>query len=196
VSLRDAERLGRQAMVDIRRTVGLLGTATADTAPMPGLADIDDLVTGFRAAGLDVRCSLTGDPAGPSLATGLGLYRITQESLANVAKHAPGAAVDVCLDLAGDPLRVTVRNSLPGRGEPHGGRRAGGAGRAAGSRQVDVVVTDAEPNGASGPNADGLGLQGMRQRATLLGGRCTAGPDGGGGWRVEVVVPASEMAGS
>jgi signal transduction histidine kinase len=200
-ALRDAERLGRQAMVDIRRTVGLLGSGTTtDPAPMPGLADIDDLVTDFRAAGLDVRYQVTGDAAGPSLATGLGLYRITQESLANVAKHAPGAAVDVCLDVAGDPLRLTVRNSLPGRVvrrvERPGGRGAGGAsaGRAgADSRRADVRVADVEPNGAGGPGANGLGLPGMRQRAALLGGECIAGCDGGG-WRVEVVVPASETA--
>lgn len=160
-ALRDAERLGREAMNDIRRTVGLLAPAgSGETAPMPGAADVPGLVDEFSRAGLDAACEVSGDPASVSLATGLGFYRVAQEALANVAKHAPGAKATVTLDLAGDPVRMVVRNSKPN-----------------GARPLDDA-----------PDVGGLGVSGMEERTRLLGGTFRAGPDGGG-WCVEIAVP-------
>ena len=161
-ALAQAEHLGRQSLADIRRTVGLLGSAhdTGTVAPLPSASDIPDLVAGFARAGLDVHCHITGDPGRLSAAAGLDLYRITQEALTNVAKHAPGAHTEVELAIGEDAVLLSVCN-----GE--------------------------NCNGASSPAAaagSGLGLAGMRERAALLGGSLTAQYDGAG-WRVECMVP-------
>ena len=162
-ALRDAERLGREAMNDIRRTVGLLAAPDAggDTTPMPGAVDIPALVSEFASAGLEVECEVQGDAAAVPTATGLGLYRIAQESLANVAKHAPSAPVRLVLDVS--------------------------------NGQTSLVVHNARANGVAPANGDragrGLGLRGMEERARLLGGTFRAGPDGDG-WSVAVEVPA------
>lgn len=160
-ALRDAERLGRQAMNDIRRTVGLLAPeAAGETAPMPGVVDIPALVAEFASAGLDVTCEVEGDPAAVSLAAGLGLYRIAQESLSNIARHAPGVVATVRLDLSGDDVGLAVHNA-----------RGNGA-----------------PPLEGAPDMGGLGVRGMEERARLLGGSFRAGP-ADGGWVVEVRVP-------
>ncbi|MBH0781376.1 sensor histidine kinase [Nocardia bovistercoris] len=123
-ALVDAERLGRQAMADIRRTIGLLDNGgPAKHAPEPGLGDMDDLVADFVRAGLDVRRAISGDPDAVSAAVGLALYRIGQESLANVVKHAPGATVTVRLTVDSDAARLTVSNTMP-----HGPARNRGTG--------------------------------------------------------------------
>ncbi|WP_378732779.1 sensor histidine kinase [Nocardia brasiliensis] len=112
-SLTEAEQLGRQAMADIRRTVGLLDARPSKQAPEPGVEDIEGLVGDFVRAGLDVRYVCTDDLRAVSPAVGLALYRIGQESLANVVKHAPGAsaAVQVAVDAAA--VTLTVDNTLP-----------------------------------------------------------------------------------
>lgn len=159
-ALRDAERLGREAMNDIRRTVGLLQPdAGGETAPTPGLADVEALCGEFARAGVDVECEIAGDPDGVSLATGLGLYRIAQESLANAARHAPGAPVTLTVDVAADPVTMAVHN-----------RRANGQAP------------------AKTPEVGGLGLKGIEERVRLLGGTCRFGPEADG-WSVQVSVP-------
>ena len=124
-ALVDAERAGRAAMADIRRTVGLLAPSSTGTHPMPGIGDIRGLVDRTRAAGLDVRYDQRGDLASIADSAGLGLYRIAQESLANIAKHAPNATARVELHANGGGARLTVRNSLPG---PVADRPASGSG--------------------------------------------------------------------
>jgi len=116
-ALRDAERVGRRAMADIRGTVGLLGqeAGSAATAPTPGLADVPALLADFRAAGLEVGYDARGDIQQVPATTALGLYRIVQESLANVAKHAPGSRVTVRLDVDADPGELVVTSDLPSR---------------------------------------------------------------------------------
>jgi signal transduction histidine kinase len=154
-ALEDAERVGRQAMSDIRLTVGLLRTGPSDPAPEPGIEDIPALVEDFRRAGMRIRYEMDGLPQFVSAATGLGLYRIAQESLANVAKHAPGAEAN---------MRVGITNEWA---------------------TVCVTNTASHPVSLSG---NGSGLQGMRQRAELLGGSFRAGP-APSGWRVQATMP-------
>ncbi len=102
-ALRDAERLGRAAMSDIRHTVGLLGDGSGQPTAAPDLRDLDRLVDDFRAAGLDVDLDVRGDPASVPANAGLGLYRIVQESLANIAKHQPAAHATITLELRRRP---------------------------------------------------------------------------------------------
>ncbi|MGW4773916.1 sensor histidine kinase [Nocardia sp. NPDC004278] len=112
-ALVDAERLGRQAMADIRRTIGLLDARPSKLLPEPGIRDFDDLVGDFAGAGLDVRYSRVEDLTAVSAAVGLALYRIGQESLANVIKHAPGATATVFLEVDSTVARLLVTNTLP-----------------------------------------------------------------------------------
>jgi signal transduction histidine kinase len=126
-SLAEAERLGRQSLDDIRRTVGLLQDEGSGVAPpLPGASDIRTLVEQYRARGLDVGLELHGEPDAVPPATGLALYRIVQESLANAVKHAPGSDVRVQLDLNGS-TRLTIRNAVTG-----GARSSNGTGHGLG----------------------------------------------------------------
>ncbi|HMG27696.1 MAG TPA: histidine kinase [Acidimicrobiia bacterium] len=157
-ALLQAERLGRESLAEIRRTVGLLapeGTGTA--APMPSAGDIPNLVSEFEAAGLAVDFELSGDPCALPPATGLGLYRVAQESLSNVVRHAPGTHTTMSLRVGDDVVSLRVRNRL--------------------------ASTIPSPN-----NDGGLGVRGMQERVTLLGGVLRAGPDGDS-WCVDVELP-------
>jgi signal transduction histidine kinase len=173
-ALLEAERLGRQSLADIRRTVGLLTPADGvdgTASPLPGAGEIRGLVAQYRGAGLDVRAKVSGDPASVSLATGLGLYRMVQEALANVAKHDPRSRTLVTIDVGPAAVRLKVRS-----------RRAG----TAQSVPQAIIADDGAPSG--------LGIKGMIERAALLGGRLTAGPNGDG-WVVEAAVPLEPVAG-
>lgn len=162
-ALEQAEKLGRQAMADIRRTVGLLDnwpTKTAQTTPEPGLDDVSALVHGFQQAGLAVTLCVEGSTDHVSPAVGLALYRITQESLANIAKHAPESKASVVLGISLVSARLAVSNLVPA---------AVGA----------------------APSPEGRGLRGMRQRVDLLGGALDAGPTRDG-WSVCAEIPLQE----
>jgi signal transduction histidine kinase len=154
-ALEDAERVGRQAMSDIRLTVGLLRTGPSNPTPEPGIDDIPGLIEDFRRAGVSVRYQTDGSPQFVSAATGLGLYRIAQESLTNVAKHAPGADANVHVGITNEWATVCVTNTT----------------------SQPVSLSDS-----------GSGLQGMRQRAELLGGSFRAGP-APPGWLVQAKMP-------
>ena len=120
-SLTEAEHVGRTAMTDLRRTVSVLSSGAAETQALPGIADIPALVDECQCAGLDVRYERTGSWSDVSDVTSLGIYRIVQESLANIAKHAPTSSATVVLAPDRDGLRLSVRNTLPvGRPESVG----------------------------------------------------------------------------
>ncbi|MGH2759439.1 MAG: sensor histidine kinase [Actinomycetota bacterium] len=150
-ALLEAEQQGRNSLRDIRRTVGLLGPEESSTAPaMPSAADVPRLVADFRAAGLDVNLALDGDVGSLPPAAGLNVYRIVQESLTNVVKHAPGARATVDLKVDGSNIRLRVHNE-------------------SGNGAVNAVRSEG-----------GLGLKGMAGRAALLGGTLAADDDGAG----------------
>jgi signal transduction histidine kinase len=112
-ALEQAEQLGRQAMSDIRRTVGLLDGAPMKLAPEPTVADISSLVDDFVRAGLAIDLDIDGRLDRVSAAIGLALYRITQESLANIAKHSPDSRSTVRLAIARASATLTIANRLP-----------------------------------------------------------------------------------
>lgn len=112
-ALEGAERLGRQAMADIRRTVGLLDGAPMKIAPESGIDDIGRLVDDFSRAGLNVSMRTDGSTERVSAAVGLALYRITQESLANIAKHAPNSKSIVVLVISRSNVKLIIVNELP-----------------------------------------------------------------------------------
>lgn len=165
-TLEQAERLGRQAMADIRRTVGLLDCSPASankvapTAPEPGIDDIQCLVADFQRAGLQLTLRVEGPTHRVSPAVGLAVYRITQESLANIAKHAPDSKSTVILNVSAGSAKLEVNNLLP----------------------AAVTVTE---------SSAGRGLRGMRQRVELLDGAIEAGPTGDG-WSVRAEIPLED----
>jgi signal transduction histidine kinase len=146
-ALSDAEKVGRQAMADIRQTVSTLADGPAATQALPGAADIGGLVAQMELAGLDIEYAEDGDPSMLAHGTGLGLYRIAQESLANIAKHAPTSTARVRFSVRPRRARLTVRNALPGHADP--------------------VLAD----------TGGSGIAGMRARAEQLGATVVAGPE-------------------
>lgn len=145
-ALIEAEQVGRGAMADIRRTVSLLTGSPAGTQPLPGIDDITGLIERTRAAGLDVRYEQEGDLSTVSAAAGLGLYRIAQESLANIAKHAPNTAARIRLRTGDAGTRLTVRNSLPHNTSSSAASGSGLAGMSARAMQLGARFT-AGPSG-------------------------------------------------
>lgn len=147
-ALEQAEQLGRQAMADIRRTVGLLDSTPMKKAPEPGLCEIGDLIDDFVRAGLDVTLHSDGPVDGVSAAVGLALYRITQESLANIAKHAPDAISAVSLTISRSHATLTITNQLP---VTVSARPAEGRGLRGMRQRVDMLGGHIEV----GPSGDG-----------------------------------------
>ncbi|WBB68986.1 histidine kinase [Micromonospora sp. WMMD812] len=178
---------GRQALEEMRRLVGVLretsqpepaapaeagGTDGAGVSADPehrrlALAELPTLLDRFRAAGLRVRHTVTGEP--PALPPGLELtvYRVAQEALTNALKHGGvGAGVELTLEHTADAVVVRVVDD--GRGRP--------------------VVSPA-PSG-------GHGLVGMRERVGVYDGTLTAGARLAGGWQVEARLPLPSTAGT
>lgn len=163
-ALTDAEKLGREAMADIRRTVGLLDDAPMKIAPEPGVEDIERLIDDFTGAGLNVILRTHGPMLRVSPGTGLALYRITQESLANIAKHSPDSKSSVTLTTSEDHADLSIVNEAP----------------------VAVAVQAQRVT-------DGRGVRGMRQRVELLGGVINIGPTTQG-WSVQARIPLHDNA--
>ena len=152
----------RQALEELRGVIGVLrgdpGSHHAPAAPQPTLADIGRLVEETRRAGtrIDFDMRVEGTDAVPA-ALGRDAYRIVQEALTNIGKHAAGASVRVRVDGApAGGLHISVRNPEP----PHTGA------------------------GPSLPGS-GAGLLGLQERVTLTGGTLVHGPDGSGDFVVE-----------
>jgi signal transduction histidine kinase len=179
----DVERTARTALEEMRRLLGLLrvpdtgdgaegaegadGTAAADTSerqPLQGLADIGALATRMTAAGLPVTVRATGEPRPVPEDVGLTVYRIAQEALTNVLKHAGPARAQVSLHYGGQ-LEITITD------DGHG---------------ASAALTG--PAGPVAPGA-GRGTTGMRERIAMLGGEFTAGPQPGGGFCVRATIP-------
>ncbi|MDA0632581.1 sensor histidine kinase [Nonomuraea sp. MCN248] len=103
--------LSLEAIAELRQVLGVLRDedGRTDTAPQPGLAQVDDLVANARAAGLSVLVKLPESLEGVPQAVGMSAYRIVQESLSNAMRHAPGATVmlDIRRDEHGVRLHVT-----------------------------------------------------------------------------------------
>ncbi|SSC23917.1 Histidine kinase/HSP90-like ATPase, partial [Klenkia terrae] len=160
-ALEQISATGRQALADMRSLLGVLREGDAqEFAPQPDVAAIGALVEDVRRSGLDVDLVQDGEPvdlpSGPQLAA----YRIVQESLTNVLKHAgPASRAWVRLQWRPEALEVSVLDD--------------GRGAAA----------------MLAPDGDGQGVLGMRERAQLHGGRLAVGPRHGGGFGVHAVLP-------
>jgi signal transduction histidine kinase len=107
--LEGIERTGRSALVEMRRLVGMLRTDKSDPlAPQPGLRDLPILVTQLREAGLPVDLAVDGAPNGLPVGIELSAYRIVQEALTNVLKHAGDAHATVRVRYTAEALELEI----------------------------------------------------------------------------------------
>jgi signal transduction histidine kinase len=160
-TITQASEVGRQALAEMHRMLGVLRNGeAAELAPSPGVGQLADLVSLVRSAGLSVELAVTGDLASLPPTAQLALYRIVQESLTNVLKHARNVRhVSVRVTRHGPDVELQV--------EDDGARRLPG------------------PSGpARAAEHGGHGVAGMTERASLFGGQLQAGPRDGDGWRV------------
>lgn len=110
-SLAEAERLARTSLAEVRAAVGLMrGQHPSTVSPMPGARDVTELVESFRRAGASVDLAVTGDLSTLGTTRGLAVYRIVQESLTNVARHAAGESASVRIETDEGGATVTVAN--------------------------------------------------------------------------------------
>ena len=110
------ERTGRSALVEMRRLVGMLRSDKSDPlAPQPGLQDLPTLVTQLREAGLPVDLSVDGAPLGLPVGIEMSAYRIVQEALTNVLKHAGDAHATVRVRYTADSLELEITDNGPGQ---------------------------------------------------------------------------------
>lgn len=185
---------GREALTQMRQLLGVLREDPAvgpsvPTTPQPGLAELPALVDRIAATGLPVHADLAGTVHAEDVpqATGLVGYRVVQESLTNVLKHAGRVGrVDVTVERVGDRLRIEVSDDGRGAAAALGGSVPSAP--APGVGDTTVVV--------AGPGPVGQGLRGMRERVALLGGRLVAGPRPGGGFRTVATLPAPAREGT
>lgn len=114
--------VGREALIEMRGLLGVLRDESTSTEPQPGLSDLPALVERMRAAGVPTEL-IVADGARLSPAVGLTVYRVVQEALTNVARHAgPGSTARVQIDSASDQLSVTVTNTGAAPADAHPGR--------------------------------------------------------------------------
>ncbi len=160
---------GCEALGELRDLVGVLRSGRegpAEEPPIPTVAvpDLSELLQQSEAVGVPVDFAVEGDPALVTGAVARTAYRVVQEALTNVHKHAYGADVAVRIVYGGDRVRLSVRNSAPAR--------------------LSEAAAELAASGS------GAGLLGLQQRVELVGGEFHAGPVATGGFEVDAVLPA------
>jgi signal transduction histidine kinase len=167
-ALGSIETISRTAQDELRVVLGLLRDTEAGIAPLaptPRLIDVKDLADTVRASGIRVELRMEGTDRQLSPSLELSVYRVMQEALTNVVKHAPGARAVAELTVSAGKVSLDVRDD---------GGPAAGAPRA-------------------GPGT-GHGITGMRERVGAFGGWLVAGPVAGGGFQVTAEIPVEGAA--
>jgi signal transduction histidine kinase len=141
-TLEEIEHSGRQALAETRRLFGVLRDPGEQTgrAPQPGISELPALVGSLRAAGLEVRLSIDGDHTAVPPAVNVSAYRIVQEALTNVLRHAGPACAEVTVGCADSAVTIEVTDD--GRGNPAPPALGGGQGLAGMRERVAVFGGD------------------------------------------------------
>lgn len=158
VAIRQASK---EALDELRTTLGLLRQVEdpAPRAPAPSLALIDGLIVGARSAGVIVDVAVDGTPCELPAGVDLAAYRIVQESLTNVIRHARTDSMRIAIGYRPSELLIDIADDGVGAG------------------------------GTSPSTVGGSGMTGMRERAEALGGELVVGSQAGGGFRVHARLP-------
>lgn len=184
-ALRTISEVGSEGLAELRRLISLLrpdddeagARAAADDRPAPGIAQLPVLIERVGLSGTPSVYTVAGRrrplPAGIELC----VYRVVQESLTNVLKHAPGSSVDVRLEYEPEHIRVTIADAGPHGIPPQRSR---------------TPRSDAAQ--ATGHSGAGVGLTGMRERAALYRGELSAGRKPDGGFEVCLTLPVDSTA--
>jgi signal transduction histidine kinase len=154
------QQAGREATRELRATLEAL--RDDDTAPPRGLDHVPELVERARTIGLDATLTIEGQRHDVPAAVDRTAYRIVQESLTNIARHAGAATASVRIDCRPDALAIRIDDD--GKATP------------------DAVLVP------------GVGLLGMRERVTALGGRLRAEPRCEGGFTVQAELPVEQTS--
>jgi signal transduction histidine kinase len=154
----------------MRRLLGLLREPDEEPelTPQPGLGELPTLAESVRAAGLPVRLVVDREGAAVPAAVSVSAYRIVQEALTNVLKHAGSAHAEVIVGCADDAVTIDVTDDGDG---------------------LQEALVPAGPTGEGQAQAGGRGLAGMRERVALFGGELSTGPRPGGGFAVWARLP-------
>ena len=170
-AMRTVENIGKQAVAELRRLLEVLraedaaaGDADDAVDKIRGtsrLANLDDLVAQIRSIGINVAVEVTGTPCDLDPSVDLAAYRVIQEGLTNVNKHA-GAGAEARVQLSWKPTELVI-----------------------------AVVDDGQVKAGIEHPASGYGLLGLAERVKLVGGRLESGPRPAGGFRVQAVLPTS-----
>jgi signal transduction histidine kinase len=195
-ALAAVEATSRGALDELRRVVGLLrqdDQPELALSPAPGLSDLGLLVEQVRAAGVPVELEVNGEPTMLRPGIELSVYRVVQEALTNVVKHAGPATARVGISYGADAIDVEIvdtgRGCVPrsgaGNGAPSLHSRHSGASGASGASTDDGTVDSAGHHG----------IIGMRERVALFGGSLAVGPGSEGGFRVAAHIPAEGRGG-
>jgi signal transduction histidine kinase len=166
-ALRSVENCGRDALIDMRRMMGVIHRADTDVlgAAAPGLSQLTKLVERAQSSGLSVQVAIHGKSRPLSAALDLMLFRVVQEALTNVIKHAGAASARIELTYKPNYFELDIVDG-------------GGMSRR-------------EPRPA---NTAGHGLIGMQERIALYGGQLTTGRGRGGGFHVQARIPLTDTA--
>ncbi len=169
IALTAINEASADALREVRSVLGVLrGTGEqAPRAPTAGLARLEELVTRTTATGVGVTLEVHGQSRPLPASIDLAAFRIVQEALTNIVRHAGASVATVELTYGPDELTVQVDDDGPDPG-------------ASGSRR-DLPAPDGE--------GGGNGIPGMRERAVALGGTFDAGPRSSGGFRVRARIP-------
>src|SRR5215472_16837145 len=170
------EASGRTAMTELRHLLGLLApvdevaadAGPGELRPQPGLDQVPALIDRVRAAGLEAELSVTGTQRALPSGLDLAAYRVIQEALTNVLKHAGPARPAVHVAYRPRELRINVSDD---------------------GRPADSGVAYRQP-----PGSGGRGLIGLRERIAIYRGELDAGPRPGGGWQVSARIPLEPVA--
>ena len=170
-ALAAVEETSRSALHELRQVLIVLRNANTEGPeldPAPSLSDLGDLVKRIRSAGVPIDLHISGSPSPLPKGLELSVYRIVQEALTNVIKHARSAHTWVRLQYGEDRLIVSVTNAALGAG---------------------VVATDGGDGGIETDDLDRHGIIGMKERAAAFGGTLTAEALPDGGFEVRACIP-------
>jgi signal transduction histidine kinase len=179
-SLAAIRQASDEALGELHAMLGVLRERDGDAdgaplSPAPGLAELDVLVAQAAGAGVEVRVSLEGEPRRLPPAVDLAAYRVVQESLTNVVRHAGASRADITVSHLDGRVEVEVVDDGNGAVPP--------------SAATDSFRPAGSPVGGRRVRRSGQGIAGMRERARALGGSLEAGPRAGGGFRVRASLP-------